>query len=87
MKSIRTVSGGPYEASGGGGLIQMCISELWDRLDATTQRWLLENPGCQILPRTISTKINIAAGETIECDRHGQIVLSKEDRDFIAAKA
>ena len=68
-------------------MIQMCISELWDRLDATTQRWLAENPGCQILPRTVSTKISIAAGGTIERDRHGQIVLSKEDRDFIVAKA
>ena len=68
-------------------LIQMCISELWERLDATTQRWLAENPGCQILPRTVSAKISIAAGGTIERDRHGQMVLSKEDRDFIAAKA
>ncbi|HEY8700493.1 MAG TPA: hypothetical protein VIM08_05940 [Arthrobacter sp.] len=64
----------------------MCISEAWDRLDATTQKWLTENPGCQILPRTMSTRVSVAAGRTIECDRHGQIVLSKEDRDFIAAK-
>ncbi|MBT2534218.1 hypothetical protein J7E83_19225 [Arthrobacter sp. ISL-48] len=65
----------------------MCISELWGRLDATTQRWLTENPGCLILPRTVSAKVNIAAGGTIKRDGHGQIVLSKEDRDFIAAKA
>lgn len=68
-------------------LAQICISELWDRLDVTTQRWLAQNPGCQILPRTVSEKISIAAGGTIERDRHGQIVLSEEDRDFIAARA
>ena len=67
-------------------MIHMSISEVWDKLDAATQRWLTENPGCQILPRTMSTKVSVAAGRPMKCDRHGQMALTKEDRDFIAAK-
>lgn len=37
-------------------------------------------------PAGHAAKISIAAGEYIECDRHGQMVLSREDRDFLAVK-
>ncbi|MDQ1058211.1 hypothetical protein QFZ23_002112 [Arthrobacter globiformis] len=65
----------------------MCISELWDRLDSTTKNWLTDNPGCQILPWTMSAKISSAGGGNIDCDQHGQMVLTPEDRAFIAVKA
>ena len=64
----------------------MTIRELWDRLDAGTQKWLMDNPGCQILPRTMSSTI-LAAGADAEADRHGQLVLSEDDRDFLRGQA
>ncbi|MCU1532179.1 MAG: hypothetical protein JWO49_1750 [Arthrobacter sp.] len=67
--------------------MHMQVRDLWDELDSTTQKWLIDNPGCQLLPRTLSAKIGIAANGSIERDRHGQMMISKEDRDFIQAKA
>lgn len=64
----------------------MAIRELWDRLDAGTQKWLMDNPGCQVLPRTTSAKI-MAAGGDAEADQHGQLTASEEDRDFIRGKS
>jgi hypothetical protein len=82
----RPVSGCPRDPGEEGGVIQMTIRELWDRLDAGTQKWLMDNPGCQILPRTTSATI-MAAGGDAEADRHGQLMVSEEDRDFIRGKA
>lgn len=82
----RPVSGCPQDPGEEGGVIQMTIRELWDRLDAGTQKWLMDNPGCQIIPRTTSATI-LAAGADAETDRHGQLVVSEEDRVFIREQA
>ena len=66
--------------------MQMTIRESWNRLDAGTQKWLMDNPGCRILPHTISATI-LAAGADAQADRHGQLVLSESDRDFLRGRA
>ena len=66
--------------------IGMSIKDQWDRLDSATRKWLIDNPGCLILPRTITATICKETG-TDEGDRPGETVLSQEDRDFIQAKA
>ncbi|WP_211882115.1 hypothetical protein [Pseudarthrobacter albicanus] len=65
----------------------MNIKDQWDRLDDATRTWLIDNPGCLVLPRTITATIARETGENAECDPHGQMVLSQEDRDFIQSKA
>jgi hypothetical protein len=65
----------------------MSLKDEWDRLDSETRTWLLENPGCLVVPRTMSAKVSKEAHEDIECDPHGQIVLSRADHDFIREKA
>jgi hypothetical protein len=65
----------------------MSLKDEWDRLDSETRTWLLENPGCLILPQTMSTKMIEEAGGDLESDPHGQIVLSQADREFIRDKA
>ena len=65
----------------------MKIKDHWDRLDPATQKWLIDNPGCQILPRTINTVVSKAAGEDLSTGRHGEKVLSQEDHEFIRSKA
>lgn len=68
-------------------LIEMNIKDQWDRLDPATQKWLTDNPGCLILPRTITATICRETRGTDDGDQHGETVLSQEDRDFIQAKA
>lgn len=65
----------------------MNIKDQWNRLDHVTQQWLIDNPGCLILPRTITAIIRKETGGTDEGDPHGELALSPEDRDFIQAKA
>ncbi|MEO5320479.1 hypothetical protein PV761_18060 [Arthrobacter sp. CC3] len=65
----------------------MSLKDEWDRLDSETRTWLLENPGCLVVPRTVSAKISKEARRDFECDPHGQIVLSRADHDFIREKA
>ncbi|MEK0157464.1 hypothetical protein [Arthrobacter oryzae] len=65
----------------------MSLKDEWDGLDSETRTWLLENPGCLVLPRTMSSKISKEAHEDIERDQHGQVVLSRADHDFIREKA
>ncbi|WP_277524376.1 hypothetical protein [Arthrobacter sp. ES3-54] len=65
----------------------MSIKDEWDLLDSETRTWLLENPGCLILPRTMSTKMTKEAAGDLESDPHGQIVLSQADHEFIREKA
>ncbi|WP_442543021.1 hypothetical protein ACSBOX_14215 [Arthrobacter sp. KN11-1C] len=65
----------------------MSIKDEWDRLDSGTRTWLLENPACTVLPPAISAKVNKDARENIPCDPTGQVVLSRDDRDFIREKA
>jgi hypothetical protein len=68
-------------------MVEMHIKEQWNRLDPVTQRWLIENPGCVILPRTITAVFNKETAENSAVDQHGETVLTDEDRNFIQAKA
>jgi hypothetical protein len=65
----------------------MHIKEQWHRLAPTTQQWLIDNPGCMVLPRTLTTIFNKETSENADVDVHGETVLTDEDRDFIQAKA
>lgn len=65
----------------------MHIKEQWDQLDPTTQQWLMDNPGCMVLPRTLTAIFNKETSENADVDRHGESVLTDEDRDFIQVKA
>jgi hypothetical protein len=61
----------------------MNIEKLWDRLEPGTRQWLVNNPGCRILPRTVVAAMVKATGEELQQDRHGETVLSPGDCDFI----
>ena len=63
------------------------IDQLWDQLEPETRQWLVDNPGCRILPRTVVAAINKATGDQLEQDRHGESVLSAADSDFIRTAA
>lgn len=65
----------------------MDIEQLWDRLEPGTRRWLVDNPGCRILPRTIAAEIKKATGADFEQNRHGESTLSPGDCDFIRRAA
>jgi hypothetical protein len=77
-------SRGPW---GKGRVNYMTLKDEWDRLDSGTRNWFLNNPGCVMVPRTITSLINKNAAENIKCDVHGQMMLSPEDLDFIRHKA
>jgi hypothetical protein len=64
----------------------MTLKEEWDRLDSKTRQWLLNNPGCVMVPRTLAARIQRNSAGHLEVDRHGQMVLSREDLDFIRDK-
>jgi hypothetical protein len=42
---------------GKGGMSEMALKEEWDRLDSDTRQWLLANPGCVLVPRTVTARI------------------------------
>lgn len=63
------------------------LKDEWDRLDSKTRTWLLENPASLVLPHAMSVKFSRDAHGPISCDSHGQVVLSRDDRDFIREKA
>ncbi|MFF2298158.1 hypothetical protein ACX801_17395 [Arthrobacter bambusae] len=63
------------------------LKDEWDRLDSETRTWLLENPACLVLPSAISAKFSRGAPEDIGRDPDGQVVLSREDHDFVREKA
>ena len=63
------------------------IQDQWNRLPSTVQQWLIDNPGCMILPRTLSAEINAATEEPDSEDPHGEIVLNQQDLDFIRMKS
>ncbi len=64
----------------------MTLKEEWDRLGSETRQWLLDNPGCVIVPRTVSARIKENIAGHIEVDDHGQMLLSREDLNFIREK-
>jgi hypothetical protein len=65
----------------------MNIKDHWDDLDPATKKWLIDNPGSQILPRTITTVISKECGEEADHSEHGQMSLSQEDHEFIRTKS
>ncbi|GAB2707946.1 hypothetical protein GCM10027038_01620 [Arthrobacter bambusae] len=70
-----------------GGTPNVSLRDEWDRLDSETRTWLLENPACLVLPPAMSAKVSKDAQGRIACDPHGQVVLSREDHDFLREKA
>lgn len=68
-------------------MTDISIRDQWNLLPAAVTQWLLANPGCMILPRTISAQISAAAGEGANGDPHGETTLSQEDVDFIRMKS
>ncbi|WP_427131708.1 hypothetical protein [Pseudarthrobacter sp. S9] len=63
------------------------MEQWWDQLDSVTRQWLVENPGCVILPRTVVHAISTAIHGDLGEDQHGQLELSDEDRQFIRSRA
>jgi hypothetical protein len=70
----------------GKGMNEMTLKDEWDLLDAGTRTWLLDNPGCVIVPRTVTARIKQHSAGHIEVDGHGQMMFSREDLDFIHEK-
>lgn len=71
---------------GKGGKSKKTLKEEWDRLDSETHQWLLDNPGCVMVPRTVTARITQNSVGHIEVDDHGQMMLSRADLDFIREK-
>lgn len=65
----------------------MRIKEQWDQLDGATQQWLVSNPGCVLLPRSVVAAIGRATQMDGQTGPHGEAALSDEDRTFIRSKA
>ncbi|HKU30659.1 MAG TPA: hypothetical protein VJQ60_09235 [Arthrobacter sp.] len=63
------------------------LKDEWDRLGSETRTWLLENPACLLLPSDMSAKVKADPHFDVELDANGQVVLSREDLDFIREKA
>ena len=64
-------------------MLPIQIKEHWHKLDTETQNWLVDNPGCVILPRTIVSTILQATHGHDDENQHGEAELSAEDCDFI----
>jgi hypothetical protein len=64
----------------------MTLKDEWDRLNSETRQWLLDNPRCVVVPRTVAALINQKSAGQVEIDGHGQMLLSREDLDFIREK-
>ena len=67
-------------------MYEMTLKDEWDRLDSKTRQWLLDNPGCVTVPRTVAAMIKQNSAGHVEVDGHGQMILSREDLDFIRDK-
>ena len=65
---------------------EMNLKDRWGRLDPATRKWFMDNPGCQILPRTITAVISKETGENLPTGMHGEAPMSREDQDFIRSK-
>lgn len=65
----------------------MSIKHEWNRLDSETRTWLLENPACLVLPEALSRRVSNEGYKDVEYDVHGQVVLSRDDHDFLRDKA
>jgi hypothetical protein len=65
----------------------MTIKEHWNEFDPATRQWLIDNPGCLLIPRTIAAAMDHASEEPTQVDIHGQLQLSEEDIDFIRTRS
>lgn len=67
---------------------EMTLKEEWGRLDSETRQWLLNNPGCSMVPCTVTDRIrqNSTGNIEVDVDGHGQMLLSREDLDFLREK-
>jgi hypothetical protein len=65
----------------------MTVEACWDSLGGETRRWLLENPGSVVLPRTVVNAIGAASGVRLPVDTHGEYGLSARDQKFIRDRA
>ena len=63
------------------------IRDQWNLLPSPVTQWLMENPGCMILPRTLSAEISAATGQPANGDPHGETTLSQDDVDFVQMKS
>ncbi|MGY4541757.1 hypothetical protein ACVWY0_001670 [Arthrobacter sp. UYNi723] len=67
-------------------MYEMTLKDEWERLDSETRQWLLDNPGCVMVPRTVTAMIKQNSAGHVDVDGHGQMLLSREDLDFIREK-
>jgi hypothetical protein len=65
----------------------MSIRSHWDDFDAGTRQWLMDHPGCLIVPRTLASVMNSGIVDPAVTDRHGQIRLTDDDAEFIRSRA
>ncbi|MHA7238704.1 hypothetical protein [Arthrobacter sp. TMS1-12-1] len=62
------------------------ISSIWTRIDPTVQQWVLGNPGCVVLPRTLVNRVEASIGESLDADAHGEYWFSGEELVFLKAR-
>lgn len=62
------------------------ISSIWTRIDPGVQQWVLENPGCVVLPRTLVNRVEATIGESLHADAHGEYWFSGEELVFLKAR-
>jgi hypothetical protein len=65
---------------------QRPIDEWWNELDEPTKKWLIENPGCVVLPRTVANVVYQVSGGHVAQDQHGEHQLSQAEQSFLRAK-
>ena len=62
------------------------ISSIWTRIDPGVQQWVLANPGCVVLPRTLVNRVEASIGESLHADGHGEYWFSGEELVFLKAR-
>lgn len=65
----------------------MTLEERWNSLDADIRKWLTQNPGCVVLPRTIVNAINNATRDVLPASPHGEASLTPRDQAFLREQA
>ncbi|RAM37193.1 hypothetical protein DBZ45_11450 [Arthrobacter globiformis] len=66
---------------------QRPIVQWWNELDEPTRKWLVDNPGCVVLPRTVANVVCQVSGGHVAQDQHGELQLSEAEQSFIRAKS
>ncbi|MBG6226071.1 hypothetical protein IWX63_002657 [Arthrobacter sp. CAN_A2] len=62
------------------------ISSIWTRIDPAVQQWVLANPGCVVLPRTLVNRVESTIGESLHADDHGEYWFTGEELVFLKAR-